>query len=97
MFVKGSDQAVTVEVLAALPSVADVAELKRKSRRSSKGGHGGGTTNICLIPQLASAERFRLDISGLTRLQDIRSACLALPAFADADPMKQPDAERAAT
>ena len=54
MFTKGSDQALSIEVLelSALPSVVaeDVAGLKRKSRRSSKGGrHGGGTTNVCLI------------------------------------------------
>lgn len=52
--------------------------------------------DICLIPQLASADRFRVDISGLSRLADIRRACLALPAFAAADPMAQPDAEREA-
>lgn len=49
--------------------------------------------DICLIPQLASADRFHVDISGLTRLAEIRAACQALPAFANAAPMKQPDAE----
>jgi hypothetical protein len=53
MFTKGSDQALTVEVsaLSTLPSVVaeDVAGLKRKSRRSHRGGHGGGSTNMCLI------------------------------------------------
>lgn len=53
MFVKGSDQALSPDVLelSALPSVVaeDVAGLKRKSRRSGRGGHGGGTTNVCLI------------------------------------------------
>ena len=53
MFVKGSDQALSIDVLelSALPSVVaeDVAGLKRKSRRSSRGGHGGGSTNVCLI------------------------------------------------
>ncbi|MCD6071241.1 MAG: maiA [Microvirga sp.] len=53
--------------------------------------------DICLVPQLASADRFHVDISGLQRLAGIRSACLALPAFADADPMVQPDTEPSAT
>jgi len=49
--------------------------------------------DICLMPQLASADRFRVDVSGLTRLAEVRAACQALPAFADAAPMRQPDAE----
>jgi maleylpyruvate isomerase len=63
--------------------------------------HGGAFTfgdapslaDICLIPQLASAERFGVDISDLRRLAEIRAACGAMQAFASADPGAQPDAE----
>ena len=49
--------------------------------------------DICLIPQLASADRFHVDIARLTRLAEIRAACQSLPAFADAVQMMQSDAE----
>ena len=49
--------------------------------------------DVCLVPQLYGARRFKADVSGLTRLLDAEAACLALPAFADAAPERQPDAE----
>jgi maleylpyruvate isomerase len=49
--------------------------------------------DICLVPQLANARRFGADISGLKRLLEAEAACLKLPAFAEAAPEKQPDAE----
>ena len=49
--------------------------------------------DICLIPQLYGARRFKAEISGLTRLLEAEAACLALPAFKDAAPERQPDAE----
>jgi maleylpyruvate isomerase len=49
--------------------------------------------DICLIPQMASARRFKADVSGLRRLLEAEAACLALPAFVDAAPERQPDAE----
>jgi maleylpyruvate isomerase len=55
----------------------------------------GDTPSIadcCLIPQLASARRFGVDITKLTLLLGIEERCMALPAFADAAPDKQPDA-----
>ncbi|HTL32055.1 MAG TPA: maleylacetoacetate isomerase [Kofleriaceae bacterium] len=48
--------------------------------------------DCCLIPQLASARRFGVDITKLALLLGIEERCLALPAFADAAPDKQPDA-----
>lgn len=50
--------------------------------------------DCCLVPQLASARRFEVDISHLPRLLEIEARCLALPAFADAAPDQQPDAVR---
>lgn len=49
--------------------------------------------DICLIPQLASADRFHVDTSDLPRLAAIRTACNALDAFRKAAPGVQPDAE----
>jgi maleylpyruvate isomerase len=49
--------------------------------------------DICLVPQLANARRFALDLSPFPTLLSIEGNCLALPAFADAAPEKQPDAE----
>lgn len=45
-----------------------------------------------LIPQLTSARRFGVDISKLSLLLGIEERCLALSAFANAAPDRQPDA-----
>jgi maleylpyruvate isomerase len=45
-----------------------------------------------LVPQLASARRFGVDISSLDLILGIEQRCMALPAFADAMPDRQPDA-----
>ena len=50
--------------------------------------------DCCLIPQLAAARRFKVEISQLTQLLTIEERCLALPAFAAAAPDRQPDAVR---
>jgi maleylpyruvate isomerase len=57
--------------------------------------HGDAPTlaDICLVPQLANARRGRTDLNAFPTLLRIEAACLALPAFADAVPAKQPDAE----
>jgi maleylacetoacetate isomerase len=49
--------------------------------------------DICLVPQLANARRFAIDLAPYPTLTRIEAACHALPAFADAAPSKQPDAE----
>jgi maleylacetoacetate isomerase len=49
--------------------------------------------DLCLVPQLANARRFGVDVSGFPRLLQAEAACQAMPAFADAAPDKQPDAE----
>lgn len=48
--------------------------------------------DCCLVPQLAGARRFQVEIGHLARLLEIEARCLALPAFADAMPDRQPDA-----
>ncbi len=52
-----------------------------------------GMADICLVPQLGNARRFGVDVSAFPRLLKIEAACLALPAFANAVPARQPDAE----
>jgi maleylpyruvate isomerase len=49
--------------------------------------------DICLIPQFANARRFNCNLAGFPTLVRIEERCLALPAFANAAPEKQPDAE----
>jgi maleylpyruvate isomerase len=56
-------------------------------------GDTPGLADICLVPQVFSAQRFGVDISHLTRIADIHARCEALPAFADAHPARQPDFE----
>jgi maleylpyruvate isomerase len=56
----------------------------------------GGTptlADICLVPQLGSARRFKVDMTALPRLLAAERAAMALPAFADAAPERQSDAE----
>jgi maleylacetoacetate isomerase len=57
--------------------------------------HGERPTlaDVCLVPQLANARRFSVDLSPYPTLTRIETACNALPAFADAAPARQPDAE----
>lgn len=50
--------------------------------------------DCCLVPQLASARRFAVDISQHAQLLAIEERCLAMPAFAKAMPDQQPDAVR---
>lgn len=49
--------------------------------------------DLCLVPQLTNARRFGVDVSAYPRLLQAEAAAKALPAFADAAPEKQPDAE----
>jgi len=49
--------------------------------------------DICLVPQLGNARRYGCDLSPYPAIMEIEKNCMALPAFADAAPEKQPDAE----
>jgi maleylpyruvate isomerase len=57
--------------------------------------HGDTPTlaDICLVPQLANARRVNMDLAPYPTLVRIEAECRALPAFAAADPSRQPDAE----
>src|SRR5690606_10085376 len=45
-----------------------------------------------LIPQVSSARRFKVDLGAYPNIAEIDAHCRTLKAFADADPMAQPDA-----
>jgi maleylpyruvate isomerase len=49
--------------------------------------------DCCLIPQLFSARRFKVDFSHLPKICRAEENCVAHPAFAAAHPSKQSDAE----
>ena len=49
--------------------------------------------DLCLVPQIGNARRFGVDVSAFPRLLQAELAAKAMPAFADAAPDKQPDAE----
>jgi maleylacetoacetate isomerase len=57
--------------------------------------HGERPTlaDVCLVPQIANARRFNIDMSPYPTLARIESACNAIEAFAAAAPARQPDAE----
>ena len=49
--------------------------------------------DLCLVPQLANARRFGVDVAAFPRLLKAEAAAKNLKAFADAAPERQPDAE----
>ena len=57
--------------------------------------HGDTPTvaDICLVPQMYNARRFKVDLTSFPALVAIDARAQALPAFADAAPERQPDFE----
>jgi maleylpyruvate isomerase len=49
--------------------------------------------DLCLVPQLANARRFGVDVNAFPRLLKAETAAKAMQEFANAAPEKQPDAE----
>jgi len=49
--------------------------------------------DVCLVPQVFNAARLDVDMGPYPRIRAVHEACMAVPAFADAQPSKQPDAE----
>jgi maleylacetoacetate isomerase len=57
--------------------------------------HGDGPTvaDICLVTQVTPAKTFNLPLDAYPRVMRIYNTCMAITAFADAHPAKQPDVE----
>jgi maleylpyruvate isomerase len=67
------------------------------ARRQNPGAfcHGAqpGLADCCLVPQAFNAERFGIDVGAYPIISRIVAACQQLPAFRDAHPGRQVDAE----
>jgi len=49
--------------------------------------------DVCLVPQVANARRFKVPLERFPKIVGVDAACLKLPAFDKARPENQPDAE----
>ncbi|HMK67864.1 MAG TPA: maleylacetoacetate isomerase [Stellaceae bacterium] len=69
--------------------------LLGEHRESGRFCHGDTPTvaDICLATQVFPAANFKCKLDPYPRAMRIYETCMALPAFAAAHPMKQPDAE----
>lgn len=74
--------------------LAAYAVLAERTAGQFSAGDTPSIADCFLIPQLASARRFGVDYAQHPILVEIEKRCLAVPAFADAAPEKQPDAVR---
>jgi maleylpyruvate isomerase len=68
--------------------------LERRLVRDGTAGrfcHGDAPTmaDVCLVPQVANARRFAVDLTPYPRIVGIDAACLDLPAFQAAAPERQ--------
>jgi maleylacetoacetate isomerase len=66
-----------------------------KDARTGAYSHGDQPTmaDLCLIPQVFNAARFKVDMNKYPTIQRIYDTCMKQPAFDAAQPAKQPDAE----
>ena len=64
-------------------------------RRTGSFSHGDRPTlaDLCLVPQVFNARRFKVDMARYPTIQRIYATCMTHPAFDAAQPAKQPDAE----
>jgi len=56
-------------------------------------GDTPGLADLCLVPQVFNAGRFKVDMARYPAIQRIHETCMKHPAFDAAQPSKQPDAE----
>ena len=49
--------------------------------------------DLCLVPQVFNARRFKVDMAAYPKIAAVDVACQKLPAFDKARPENQPDAE----
>lgn len=65
---------------------------KDRNRQGFCFGDAPSIADVYLIPQIESARRFNVDMTQWPLICAVEKACSALPAFAKAEPMAQPDA-----
>jgi maleylpyruvate isomerase len=56
-------------------------------------GDSPSLADVCLVPQVANANRLSVDLAPYPRIRAINDTCLALPAFDAARPENHPDRE----
>lgn len=66
-----------------------------KDPKTGSYSHGNSPTmaDMCLVPQVFNAGRFKIDMKRYPTIQRIFDTCMKHPAFDAAQPSKQPDAE----
>ncbi len=72
--------------------LAAVAKVVAETAGAFCVGDAPTIADCCVMPQLMSARRFGVDLAPFSQLLAIEARALALPAFADAMPDRQPDA-----
>jgi len=55
-------------------------------------GDAPGLADVCLVPQVANAVRFKVDLEPFPLIRRINATCLEHEAFRQAAPQNQPDA-----
>ena len=75
--------------------LAAMEALLAEHKQSGQFCHGERPTiaDIALVTQVTPAKTFDGDLAPYPRVMRIYDSCMAIPAFADAHPSKQPDAE----
>nr|WP_315391743.1 maleylacetoacetate isomerase [uncultured Duganella sp.] len=75
--------------------LATLESLLAGDARTGVYAHGDTPTiaDCCLVPQVFNAERVEIDMAPYPTVMRIHAACAALPAFQQAHPSRQPDAE----
>jgi maleylacetoacetate isomerase len=66
-----------------------------KDSRTGAFSHGDqpSMADLCLVPQVFNAARFKVDMARYPTIQRLFDTCMKHPAFAAAQPSRQPDAE----
>jgi maleylpyruvate isomerase len=75
--------------------LAAMETMLAEHRESGRLCHGDQITlaDICLVTQVTPAQNFKCNLAPYPRVMRIYNTVMAIPAFADAAPARQPDAE----